>query len=111
MNFLPGKGELKSWMAAAALTPLTAALLVAVTPNVKSFTAGEKANAKGVIISHEGDSLKIRGDDETVETVDLTSGTKIQLKHGIFGKKSAMDNSSLVPGLHIEAQGKGNDKG
>jgi hypothetical protein len=98
MNFLPGRSDLRSWMAAAALTPLTAALLVAVTPtNTKSYPAGEKAKANGVIISHDGDTLNIRGDDEAIETIDLTSTTKIQLKHGVFGRKAAMTRENWLP--------------
>lgn len=82
-----------------------------VTPTAKTFPAGEKSKVKGVIISREGDSLKLRGDDDSVGTIDLTSTTKIQLKHGMFGRKNAMETSSLVPGLHIEAEGKGSEKG
>lgn len=108
MKQLPG--ILKTWLAIPAGAILLAASAAAVTPNTKSFQAGEKADVKGVIISHEGDSLKVRGDDDSVETVDLTNGTKIELKHGLFGHK-ALDAGSLVPGLHIEAKGKGNDKG
>jgi outer membrane protein OmpA-like peptidoglycan-associated protein len=92
-------------------TLLAASLVFGVTPNAKTFDAGQKADVKGVIISRDGDTIKLRGDDDSVGTVDLTSTTKIQLKHGIFGHKTAMDTSALVPGLHIEAQGKGSDKG
>ncbi len=111
MKFLPGHYQWKTLAAVSANLLMAATLAVAVTPNDKSFTAGQKAQLKGVIIAHQGDTLKVRGDDDSVGTVDLTSDTKIQLKHGVFGRKSAMENSSLVPGLHIEAQGKGNDKG
>ena len=66
----------------------------------------------GVIVSRDGDVIKLRADDNSVGTVDLTSDTKIQLRHGaVFHRKSAMDSSSLLPGLHIEAQGKGNERG
>lgn len=83
-----------------------------VTANTRTFTAGEKAKVQGVIISKQGDTLKVRGDDDSIGTIDLTNTTKIQLKKGgLFHRKSAMDVGSLVPGLHIEADGKGNDKG
>ncbi|MCU1291183.1 MAG: outer membrane protein OmpA/MotB family [Bryobacterales bacterium] len=111
MKYLPGRNQFRRLLAVSAQTLMTATLVLAVTPNTKTFTAGEKANVKGVIISHEGDSLKVRGDDDSVETVDLTGDTKIQLKHGMFGRKSKMENSALVPGLRVEAQGKGNEKG
>ncbi len=82
-----------------------------VEPNARTFAAGEQFKVSGVIISRTGDMLKVRDSDDSIGTVDLTNTTKIQLKHGIFGRKTAMDLQSLVPGLQVEAQGKGNDKG
>jgi outer membrane protein OmpA-like peptidoglycan-associated protein len=83
-----------------------------VTANTRTFTAGEKAKVQGVIISKQGNTLKVRGDDDSIGTIDLSDTTKIELKKGgLFHRKSAMDVGSLVPGLHIEADGKGNDKG
>ncbi len=100
----------KSWIAISTGVLLTATLAMGVTPNGKTFNSGEKAKINGVILSKDGDMLKVRGDDDTVDTVDLTNTTKIELRHGLFGH-GAMDTTSLVPGLHIEARGKGNDKG
>ncbi|MBV9498179.1 MAG: OmpA family protein [Acidobacteriaceae bacterium] len=82
-----------------------------VTPNTKTFTAGQEFKAKGVIVSREGNIIKLRGDDDTIGTVELNSDTKIQLKHGAFSRKTAMSPEALVPGLQIEAQGKGDEKG
>lgn len=90
---------------------LTVSLLMAVEPNARTFTAGQQVKVQGVILSRDGDILKLRGDDDAIGTIDLTKDTKIQLKHGIFGHKSPMQTDSLVAGLHIEAQGKGNEKG
>lgn len=89
---------------------LTAALALGVEPNARTFTAGQKAKVQGVIISRQGDTLKVRSSDDSIGTIDLTNDTKIQLKRS-FGRKTAMDAGSLVPGLQVEAQGKGNDKG
>lgn len=90
----------------------TAAAWGMVTPNARTFTAGQSQKVQGVILSRDGNSIKLRIDDDSIGTVDLSELTKIQLKSGIiFRKSSKMDMSSLVPGLHIEAQGKGNDKG
>lgn len=110
MKDLPGRNQFKSLLAVSAQILLAASLASAVTPNTKTFNAGEKAKVTGVIISHDADSLKVRGDDDSVETVDLTGDTKVQMKKSL-GRKTKMDNNALVPGLHIEAQGKGNDKG
>lgn len=90
---------------------LLSGLAKAVEPNTRAFTAGQQVKVQGVILSRTGDILTLRGDDDAIGTIDLTKETKIQLKHGMFGRKSPMETSSLVAGLHIEAQGKGNEKG
>src|SRR5579884_163461 len=81
-----------------------------VEPTTHTFTAGQEVKVQGVIVSRDGDMLKIRTSDESIGTVDLTNTTKIQLRKS-FGRKTPMDANALLPGLQIEAQGKGNDKG
>jgi outer membrane protein OmpA-like peptidoglycan-associated protein len=82
-----------------------------VTPNARTFPAGEKTKVEGVIVSRDGNTIKLRTEDDSIGTVDLTDTTKVQLKHGLFGRKKAMDAASLVPGLRIQAEGKGDEKG
>ena len=83
-----------------------------VEPTTHPFTNGQQVKVQGVIVSHDGDMLKIRTSDDSIGTVDLTGTTKIQLKKGgLFSHKTAMDTGALIPGLSIEAQGKGNEKG
>jgi outer membrane protein OmpA-like peptidoglycan-associated protein len=112
MRHLPAFRRAKSLMGISVLTVLTAGLAVSgVEPNARTFTAGQQTKIQGVIVSRDGDMIKLRANDDSIGTIDLTKETKIQLKHGIFGRKTAMDTASLVPGLQIEAEGKGNDKG
>ncbi len=82
-----------------------------VEPATHTFTAGQQVKVQGVIVSRDGDMLKVRTPDDSIGTVDLTQTTKIQLRKGIFGHKSPMDATALLPGLQVEAQGKGNEKG
>ena len=95
----------------AAPVVLSAGLAWGVTPNARTFTDGQKTNVQGVIISRDGETIKLRADDDSIGTIDLTSTTKIQLKKGFFKGKSTLTTDALVPGLHVEAQGKGNSKG
>ncbi len=102
---------------AKASLPLAAAVLLQATlayamvePNVRTFTAGQKDKITGVILSRSGQVVRVRSDDDAVGTVDLTDETKIQLKRSL-GRKSAMSSDALLPGLRVEAQGKGNEKG
>jgi outer membrane protein OmpA-like peptidoglycan-associated protein len=92
-------------------TLMTTGLLFAVEPTAHTFTAGEKAKVQGVVVSRDGNTLKVRTSDDSIGTIDLTQETKIQLKKGFLHGKSAMDANALVPGLQVEAQGKGNEKG
>ncbi len=82
-----------------------------VEPNTRTFTAGQQVKVQGVIISRNGQMIKLRSDDDSIGTIDITDDTKIQLKHGLFSRKSAMNTDLLVAGLRVEAQGKGNERG
>lgn len=90
---------------------LSAGLALAVEPTAHTFTAGQQVKVQGVIVSRDGNTLKVRTTDDSIGTVDLTQDTKIQLKKGMFGRKTAMDATALLPGLQVEAQGRGNEKG
>ena len=61
---------------------LAVTLAFGVEPNVRTFTAGQQAKVDGVIVSRDGQSLKVRGDDDSIGTIDLTQDTKIELKKG-----------------------------
>ncbi|MGA8026151.1 MAG: OmpA family protein [Bryobacteraceae bacterium] len=110
MRSSPQMKRLRACVAVSAQALLTATLLMAVEPNARTFTAGEQTKVQGVILSRDGDMLKLRGDDDAIGTIDLTNDTKIEMKRS-FGRKTLMKADALVPGLHIEAQGKGNEKG
>lgn len=103
---------LRAGFVLAACSLAASTLVWGVTPNTRTFTAGQNVKVQGVILSRDGNSIKLRIDDDSIGTVDLSDLTKIQLKSGVIFRHTAkMDLGSLVPGLHIEAQGKGNDKG
>lgn len=100
-----------------AALPLAAAMLFQATlayamvePNVRTFTAGQKDKITGVILTRNGQAVRVQSDDNAVGTVDISDETKIQLKRSL-GRKSAMSADALLPGLRVEAQGKGNEKG
>ena len=95
-----------------ATTLAACSLTFAVTPNARTFTADEVAKVQGVIVSRDGQVIKLRTADDSIGTVDITNETKIQLKKGgLLHRTSAMDAAALVPGLSIDVDGKGNEKG
>lgn len=105
----PGKALFR--LTATVLLPAAFALGF-VEPNVRTFTAGEKAKVQGTVVSREGQTLKLRADDDSIGTVDLNESTKIEMKHGfIFKRSSDMKPDALVSGLRVEVEGLGNEKG
>jgi len=79
---------------------------------IRTFKPGQMAKVQGVILSRQGDLWKLRIDDDSIGTLILSHATKIVLKSGVvFRHTTKMESGALVPGLHIEAQGRGNDKG
>jgi len=89
-----------------------AATAMAVDIPTKAIPNGEKEKISGTIQGRDGETMRVRTDDNSVVVVDLTNETKVQLKSGMFHmSKKSMDVTSLVPGLRVEASGKGNDQG
>jgi len=84
----------------------------AVENPTKAIPSGEKSKVTGTIQGRDGETMRVRTDDNSVVVVDLTNDTKVQLKKGLFHwSKKKMDVTALVPGLRIEASGKGNEQG
>lgn len=105
-------GRRSAWAVLPAAGLLAASLAFAVTPNAHSFNAGEKSSLNGIIVSRQGNVLKLRGTDDAISTIDLNAQTKIEMKHGLFGwGKKAMDENSLLPGLSVKVEGRGNEQG
>jgi OmpA-OmpF porin, OOP family len=97
----------------ALLTALTVAVLVgtqALSAEVPqhSFVDGKKAHIKGVILSHEGNTLKVHGEDDTLCNINVSEDTKIRARKA---SKNTDGADFLVPGLYIQAKGKGGEKG
>jgi outer membrane protein OmpA-like peptidoglycan-associated protein len=103
--------KFKTVIAVSATILLTAGMAISAESNTRTFTESHKEKFQGVIVSRDGDTLKLRGEDDSIGTIELTSETKIQLKHGILGQKRDIKADSLVPGLQIEARGKGSENG
>jgi outer membrane protein OmpA-like peptidoglycan-associated protein len=73
--------------------------------------SGDKAKAKGMIISRTGETLIVRGGQRTV-TVIINDETKTQDKKGLFGlDKEHMSQAVLIPGLKVDVDGLSDDQG
>jgi hypothetical protein len=66
---------------------------------------GDKAEAKGMIISRTGDTLTVKTSSGTV-TVALTDETKTKDNKGLISlRKQHMANTVLIPGLKVDVDG------
>jgi outer membrane protein OmpA-like peptidoglycan-associated protein len=74
----------------------------------QTFADGKKGHVNGVILSHEGSTLKVHAQDNTIRTLNISADTKIRAKHAA---KDANRAEALQPGLYIRAKGKGDEKG
>jgi OmpA-OmpF porin, OOP family len=89
-----------------------AATAFAADTQIRSIGNGLETKVKGVIQARDGDQVRVREADDAIVTVQLQDTTKVLLKHGLFGmSRTGLETTSLVPGLRVEAEGKGNDKG
>jgi len=78
----------------------------------RTVAAGEKATIKGVILSRDGETFVLRDLSRTDTVVALTDTTKIRtVRKGLFRGHKPFDVTALMPGLIVEAKGKGDSAG
>lgn len=78
----------------------------------RTVAAGEKATIKGVILSRDGETFVMRDMSRTDTVVSLTDTTKIRtVRKGLFRGHKPFDVTALMPGLIVEAKGKGDSEG
>jgi outer membrane protein OmpA-like peptidoglycan-associated protein len=86
--------------------------MLAVENPTRAIPSGEKQKVSGFIQGRDGETLRVRTEDNSVVVVDLTDQTKVEMKKGLFHwGHQKMDVTSLVPGLRVEANGEGNAQG
>jgi len=86
----------------------------AATNATRQLTPGEKAKMSGLILSRDGDLVRVREKkSHEVIAVSIGDATQIERKnHKLpFYRHTDMDVTALLPGLTIEAEGVGNSSG
>jgi len=78
---------------------------------IRSIAAGEKAKIKGTIISRDADTITLRDGSGMDVVVEITDRTTVASKGGFMRKGTNYDVTSLLRGLTIEAEGRGNSNG
>lgn len=80
-------------------------------PMVQTVAVGEKAKIRGTIIEREPDTFVVR-DERGYETlIVLTDQTSVKSKGGFFRRGNNYDVTSLLRGLYVEVEGRGNAQG
>jgi outer membrane protein OmpA-like peptidoglycan-associated protein len=107
------------WSGAALCCAISVVLLgtllcTASTSSTSDIPAGKKVKVTGLILSRNGDTVRIKEKKAgQFIVVNITDNTKIERKGGHlqFYRRTDMDVTALVPGLTIEAEGRGDAKG
>jgi outer membrane protein OmpA-like peptidoglycan-associated protein len=98
----------------AVATILVTSSAFAATGKTRQLTPGEKAKMLGLILSRDGDLIRVRAkkSDEVI-TVSIGDATQIERKNHKFPfyRHTDMDVTALLPGLTIAAEGIGNSNG
>jgi outer membrane protein OmpA-like peptidoglycan-associated protein len=108
------RSKLSALLGAIAVTLLASSTFAATTGKTRQLTPGEKAKMSGLILSRDGDLVRVRDKKaHEVITVSIGDATQIERKNHKFPfyRHTDMDVTALLPGLTIEAEGIGNSNG
>lgn len=101
-------------LSCAAVVVLSGSAVYSDAPATRQIPGGEKAKVTGTILSRSGDLVTVKekksGD---LVRLNLFEDTKIERKKGkfLFVRRPRMDITAMLPGLTIEAEGIGNERG
>ncbi len=106
--------KLSALLCAIATVLITSSAFAATTSKTHHLTPGEKAKMSGLIVSRDGDLVRVR-DKKSHEVITVSIGDTTQIerkKHKLpFYRHTDMDVTALLPGLTIEADGVANSNG
>lgn len=113
------KATIRNWKSNVLAQVIATILLANLTfagaaSQTNQIAAGSKAEVKGLILSRNGDLVRIREKTSgAVVVVNITDNTKIERNKSkaLFFRHTDMDVTAMVPGLTIAAEGVGNSKG
>ncbi|HET8675741.1 MAG TPA: OmpA family protein [Blastocatellia bacterium] len=80
-------------------------------PGIRRVVSGQKTKLKGRIVRRDADTFSVL-DDQSMETIVLlTDRTSVKSKGGFFRSGKNYDVTSLLRGLPVEVEGRGNPDG
>lgn len=81
------------------------------TSNSGSVTSGHKMKIKGVVTRRDGDTFLVRDANGADTTVRLTSSTSVKANGTFLRSGSSYAQTSILRGLNLEVEGRGNSGG
>ena len=82
-----------------------------VRPGNRIVPNGQRTTVKGIIIRREADTFNVADDVNNETVVLLTDRTSVKSKGGFFRFGKDYDVTSLLRGLRVEVEGRGNQDG
>jgi len=82
-----------------------------VKPGNRIVPSGQKTTVKGIIIRRDADTFSVADDVNNETVVLLTDRTSVKSKGGFFRFGKDYDVTSLLRGLRVEVEGRGNQDG
>jgi OOP family OmpA-OmpF porin len=80
--------------------------------NTLQVSAGQKMDIEGVVYTQQPDSITVRSSGGGVYNVTLASGPEVkEKKSNPFRGAKKFSKADLVPGLHVEVKGTGDNSG
>jgi outer membrane protein OmpA-like peptidoglycan-associated protein len=111
---LISRSKLSALLCTIAVVVFASSTFAATASKTRQLAQGEKAKVSGVILSRDGDLVRVREKkSQEVVAVSIGDSTKIERKKHKFPfyRHTDMDVTALLPGLTVEAQGVGNSSG
>ena len=77
----------------------------------RAISSGQKAKVSGLIVRRDADTFSVADDSNVETTVLLTDRTSVKSKGGFFRSGKDYGVTSLLRGLRVEVEGRGNQEG
>lgn len=80
-------------------------------PGIRNVPSGQKQKLKGRIVRRDADTFSVQDAQDMETVVVLTDRTSVKSKGGFFRSGTNYDVTSLLRGLLVEVEGRGNQEG
>jgi outer membrane protein OmpA-like peptidoglycan-associated protein len=82
-----------------------------VSGSARTVASGQKGKITGVVVNRDADTFTVREDSGSDVVVRLTDATSVRTKGGFLRSGKNYGVTSILRGLNVEVEGRGNDSG